>query len=504
MLKLPLYQDVDLFPLKLEGIDTLAAFKHGVLATTIEGQSVLAVNKLSLSEALGFISKLDTHIPLVELDPMSFQKLNSRFAEAYADTSMGEIVTDGDDFIEEDAKLAEFLQNSTDLLSGEESAPVIKLVNSLFYQAIKKNASDIHIEVHENRGEVRFRVDGTLSKHIELEKNVLSLVISRIKIISNLDISERRVPQDGRTKVKIAGKNLDIRVSILPAYHGERAVMRILAHSSTIPTIQELGFTEEIATKLQSLLRHAHGMLLVTGPTGSGKSTTLHACLQQVASTEKNIITIEDPVEYNADNINQIQTNSKVGLTFATALRSVLRQDPDIVMVGEIRDTETAQISIQAALTGHLLLSTLHTNNSTAAVTRLADMGIESFLISSTLLGVLAQRLVRKLCTKCKCEDTIPPVMAQEFDLPTDALVYKPIGCNECDFTGYAGRVAVGEILVLDDELKELISKTTNDHTIRELAIKKGMIALSNELRVLLLRGDTSLEEVIRVGLKEA
>jgi general secretion pathway protein E len=503
MIKLPFYQDVEAYPLKLDGLDGYLGFKNGALATTIANQTVIAVDKSKIAQALGFISKLENRIPLVELDPLSFSKLNSRYAELYNVAAVEEITTEADDFIEEDAKLAEFLQNSTDLLSSEESAPVIKLVNSLFYQAIKKNASDIHIEVHENIGEVRFRVDGTLSKHIELDKNVVSLVISRIKIISNLDISERRIPQDGRTRVKIAGRNLDIRVSILPTYHGERAVMRILAHSSEIPTLKELGFNEHISAELESLLRHAHGMILVTGPTGSGKSTTLHASLQQIASPQKNVITIEDPVEYNAGNINQIQVNSKVGLTFASALRSVLRQDPDIIMVGEIRDKETAQISIQAALTGHLLLSTLHTNNATAAITRLADMGIESFLISSTLLGVLAQRLVRKLCPHCKESDTLPTLFAKEFELPDNAPIFKASGCKECSFTGYHGRVAVGEILILDDELKELISKTTNDHTIREVAIKKGMITLPSELKRVLLSGDTSLEEVIRVGIKE-
>lgn len=504
MIKLPLYQDIEAYPLKLESVDGYLAFKNGALATTVNEQAVIAIDKTKIADALGFVSKLDSRLPLVELDPISFARLNSRYSEIYNASSLGDVTTDADDFIEEDAKLAEFLQNSTDLLSSEESAPIIKLVNSLFYQAIKKNASDIHIEVHEAQGEVRFRVDGTLSKHIELDKNVVSLVISRIKIISNLDISERRVPQDGRTRVKIAGRNLDIRVSILPTYHGERAVMRILSHSSEIPTLSQLGFNAKISGQLESLLRHAHGMILVTGPTGSGKSTTLHASLQQIATPEQNIITIEDPVEYNASNINQIQTNSKVGLTFASALRSVLRQDPDIVMVGEIRDKETAQISIQAALTGHLLLSTLHTNNATASITRLADMGIENFLISSTLLGVLAQRLVRQLCPHCKEEDKLPDLFAEEFGLPKNVDIFKSKGCQECSFTGYHGRVAVGELFVLDDELRELISKTTNDHTIREVAIKKGMIPLAHELKRLLLAGDTSLDEVIRVGIKEA
>ena len=259
--------------------------------------------------------------------------------------------------------------------------------------------------MHEFKAEVRYRVDGVLTKHIELDKNIMSLVISRIKVISNLDISEKRIPQDGRTQIKIAGKTLDIRVSILPTFYGERVVMRILMQSEDILSVQELGFPSYITEELEKVLQNSYGMVLVTGPTGSGKSTTLHSLLHQVVSEEKNIITVEDPVEYKSNEFSQIQVNTKVGLTFASGLRSILRQDPDIIMVGEIRDSETASIAVQSALTGHLLFSTLHTNRAPAAITRLIDMGVEKFLISSSLLAVLAQRLVRKLCDECKCED---------------------------------------------------------------------------------------------------
>ncbi len=273
--------------------------------------------------------------------------------------------------------------------------------------------------------------------------------------------------------------------------------------SEEIPSLEELGFADDIVDDLNQILKYSHGIILVTGPTGSGKSTTLHAFLQKLTSPEKNIITVEDPVEYKADNISQIQVNSKVGLTFAAGLRSILRQDPDIVMVGEIRDGETASIATQAALTGHLVLSTLHTNNATSSITRLADMKIEPFLISSSLLAVLAQRLVRLLCPHCKQEDTLAEDYAKEFDLPLNAKIYKGEGCKHCNYTGFEGRRAVGEIFVLDDDIKSLLKETTNDHQIRALAKKKGLITLSSRLKELLLSGQTSMNEALRVGIKD-
>jgi general secretion pathway protein E len=317
-----------------------------------------------------------------------------------------------------------------------------------------------------------------------------------------LDISEKRVPQDGRTQVKIAKKNLDIRVSVLPTYYGERVVMRILMESEHIPTLQNLGFSKELTYDFEKLLEHSHGMILVTGPTGSGKSTTLHTFLQTVATDDKNIITIEDPVEYKADNINQIQVNTKTGLTFASGLRSILRQDPDIVMVGEIRDKETAEIAIQAALTGHLMLSTLHTNNTAAALTRLMDMGVDEFLITSSLLGVLSQRLTRKLCPSCKKEALIPTDIQEEFGLDSQ-VVYDANGCKECNYTGYSGRVAVGELLVMNDDIKKMLKEGMSDFEIREAMRDRGMKLIHEQLLELYTSGVTSLKEIIRVGLKD-
>jgi general secretion pathway protein E len=279
--------------------------------------------------------------------------------------------------------------------------------------------------------------------------------------------------------------------------------MRILAQSEHIPTLQSLGFPQDITQELHKLLTHAHGMMLVTGPTGSGKSTTLHACLQHIASPDKNIITVEDPVEYNAENIAQIQVNTKVGLTFAAGLRSILRQDPDIIMVGEIRDSETADIALRSALTGHLLLSTLHTNDATSSISRLMDMGIENFLISSTLLGVLAQRLTRKLCQHCKEETKLLPSVLDELGLPQNQIYYKSVGCKECDFTGYKGRQAIGELFVIDDDVKVMMKDGFNDYQIREAMKKKGLVTISDRLKELLVQGETSYEEALRVGIMD-
>jgi general secretion pathway protein E len=279
--------------------------------------------------------------------------------------------------------------------------------------------------------------------------------------------------------------------------------MRILAQSEHIPTLESLGFQENVTKNLYKLLNHAHGMILVTGPTGSGKSTTLHACLQHISTPDKNIITIEDPVEYNADNISQIQVNTKVGLTFASGLRSILRQDPDIIMVGEIRDSETADIALRSALTGHLVLSTLHTNDSTSSLSRLMDMGIENFLISSTLMGVLAQRLARKLCTHCKEEIKLSPAIAQEINISENQVYFTAAGCKHCDFTGYKGRQAIGELFIIDDNVKMMMKDGFNDHQVREAMKKSGMITIADKLKDMMLSGETSYEEAIRVGLMD-
>ncbi len=501
--RLPRFRELDLYPEILDDVDIELAIKNRLLFTNIDGKVYAVIDPESIADSLNYYSKLTLKIPVAVLDKDSFERLYHRFLELKSDKVFSSELneSESEEFIEEELELSDFLKISEDILTSEESAPIIKFVNALFYQAVKKRASDIHIESHEDRGVVRFRIDGILLKHSELDKRVVSLVISRIKVISNLDISERRIPQDGRTQVKIAGKTLDVRVSILPTYHGERAVMRILMESEEIPSLEELGFEEELTKKFKELLSHTYGMILVTGPTGSGKSTTLHAFLQNVATEEKNIITIEDPVEYKSENINQIQVNPKVGLTFASGLRSILRQDPDVILVGEIRDKETAQIAVQAALTGHLLLSTLHTNNAASAITRLMDMGIEQFLITSSLLGVLSQRLVRKLCSHCKEVDESD--LKERFSIPKESVIYKAKGCAKCNYTGYIGRSAVGELFLLDEETKNLIKNGANENKLREYMKKRGYKTLPEYLKEKVINQETSLAEAIRVGLAE-
>ncbi|WP_122893649.1 GspE/PulE family protein [Arcobacter peruensis] len=493
--------NTNLLPYEIENYTF--ALKNYVLFSKVDDEIVIILSKEYMSTSFDYLSKCEYEYEVMFLDEISYEKLYNKFLEIRTDKEMNAIQQEQEDATieDEDFSVSEFLKVGSDILTSEESAPIIKFVNSLFYQAIKKQASDIHIEMHEFKAEVRYRVDGVLSKHIELDKNIMSLVISRIKVVSNLDISEKRIPQDGRTQIKIAGKTLDIRVSILPTFYGERVVMRILMQSEDILSLKELGFPSYITNELEKILKNSYGMVLVTGPTGSGKSTTLHSLLHQVVSVEKNIITVEDPVEYKSNKFSQIQVNDKVGLSFASGLRSILRQDPDIIMLGEIRDKETASIAVQAALTGHLLFSTLHTNRAPAAITRLMDMGIENFLISSSLLAVLAQRLVRKLCEACKEEDDSEASHAL-FNLNKDIKLYKPCGCNECKFTGYTGRIAIGELFVLTEEVKEYLKTDVDDNTLMKLAAKNEMISLDQQLRLMLENGETSVAEAVRIGIK--
>ena len=493
---------------EIKNFDIEKGIKYSLLPGIINNEKYFFTTKENITDALNFYSKLSIPLEVVLTDKDSYDRLLNQYLEVKTQKDLEESSLEE---IKEEISLDDFLKTGLDILQSENSAPVIKFVNSMFYQAIKKNASDIHIETHENFGHIRFRIDGVLITQTKMPKHITNLVINRIKVISNLDISEKRIPQDGRTQIKIAKKTTDIRVSIIPTYYGEKAVLRLLMESEKIPTLNELGFDINITKGFKELLEHSYGMILVTGPTGSGKSTTLHSFLQTIASPEKNIITVEDPVEYKADNINQIQVNPKVGLTFANALRSILRQDPDIIMVGEIRDKETATIAIQAALTGHLMLSTLHTNNAPATITRLMDMGIEPFLISSSLIGVLSQRLVRILC-ECKEEDNskesfeeIEKIIRKFPNLGKYKIekLYKAKGCPKCNFTGYKKRRAVGELFIMNDVIKELIAKGSNDIELKNEMIKHGMKTIKENLLELLINGETSFKEAVRTGLKD-
>jgi len=505
MLSLEPLHDLDLEIYEPEELSTELSVKNYLLFSELEGKVSAFVCDRYLAEASNYYTKLKNQYPIHMLDEDSYDRLYNRFLDLRTDKTIESMQEDSNQKdIDEDISLTVFLRTSSDILTSEESAPIIKFVNALFYQAVKKRASDIHIEVQEKHGEVRFRIDGMLVKNADLDKKVVNLIVSRIKVISNLDISEKRIPQDGRTQIKIAGETLDVRVSILPTFYGERVVMRILMQSSQIPKISELGFNESLIGDVKKLLRSPHGIILVTGPTGSGKTTSLHSFLREVEGPEKNLITVEDPVEYKSDNISQIQVNEKAGMTFATALRSILRQDPDVIMIGEIRDEETASIAIRAALTGHLVFSTLHTNSAAATISRLADMSVEPFLISSSLLGILAQRLVRLLCEECKEEDAIAEEFIDDYNLDKNIKIYKAVGCKSCNYTGYAGRHSVGELLLINDSLKDLLKTTTDEHSIQATLEKDGFKTISSELDIMLKNGKTSLDEAIRVGLGHA
>lgn len=397
---------------------------------------------------------------------------------------------------EEDTSLDQMLEKAED-------APVVRIVNSIMVEAIRKGASDIHIEPMEKAIRLRYRIDGVLFESPSPPKALQSAIISRLKIMSNLDIAERRIPQDGRFKIRALGKEADIRVSILPCIHGEKIVMRILDKTALAGSLDALGLDEQSFSDLKYAVSQPHGMLLVTGPTGSGKTTTLYSALQELNRPGENIITVEDPVEYQLGGINQVQTHADVGLTFAAGLRSILRQDPDIVMVGEIRDGETAAIAVQAALTGHLVLSTLHTNDAAGAVARLAYMGVEPFLISSSLVMAQAQRLYRRLCPACKRPREFPAQILKRNRIDPekfeDITFFEPVGCPKCGQIGYKGRGAVMEIMLVNEELQQMILKSANSADIREVANRNGMRTLRDVGLIRASQGLTSIEEVLRI-----
>lgn len=386
-------------------------------------------------------------------------------------------------------------------IEGDDEAPIIRLVNSLLSQAVKDRASDIHIEPFEKELIVRFRVDGILYEIIRPPKRVQNSIISRIKIMAGLNIAEKRLPQDGRMRLKVAGRDFDIRVSSIPTSHGERIVMRLLDRSSVMRDLTYLGFSDKNLHIMEGLIKASHGIILVTGPTGSGKTSTLYACLAKINRPDLNILTVEDPVEYQLKGVGQVQVNPKIELTFATGLRAFLRQDPDVIMVGEIRDRETAEIAIQASLTGHLVLSTIHTNDAPGAITRLADMHVEPFLIASSLLAVLAQRLVRTICPSCRTSYIPTKEELAEIGLvPADAPeLWRGTGCAKCQNTGYVGRLGIFELMLVDEELRNIILKSADAGTIRSKAREKGMISLREDGAEKVLAGITTIQEVTRV-----
>ena len=413
--------------------------------------------------------------------------LANRIAAAYAggESSAAAVVGEVESAVDL-SRLMQDLPAVEDLLEAANDAPIIRMLNALLTQAAKDGASDIHIEAYERSSSVRFRVDGTLREVVQPNKALHAALISRLKIMAELDIAEKRLPQDGRISLRIGGRAIDVRVSTLPSAHGERAVLRLLDKGDSSKfSLESLGMSGDTLTRFNKLVAQPHGIVLVTGPTGSGKTTTLYAALGTVDTSTTNVLTVEDPVEYELPGIGQTQVNAKIELTFAKSLRAILRQDPDVIMIGEIRDLETAQIAIQASLTGHLVLATLHTNDAPSAVTRLTDMGIEPFLLSSSLLGVLAQRLVRKLCPVCKKQD------AQGR--------WHPVGCPECASTGYKGRCGVYELMVVDDQIQNLIHSRAAESRLFVAAEQAGMKTMREDGERLVKTGITSLEELMRV-----
>jgi len=461
----------------------------------VDPTNILAIDDLRLSLKM-------------EIQPVivTEEDLNHTFNQYYGiKESVRDVFKDMDVEIEEtksDEPSMDAIESMVD------DAPIVRLVNLIITQAVKERASDIHLEPTEKELVVRYRVDGRLRQMMTTPKNTQPAIISRIKIISGMNIAEKRIPQDGRIQMRVDGVPIDLRVSSVPTVFGEKIVMRILFKNNVLVKMDKLGFLPETLEKFRSVYRNPHGIILVTGPTGSGKTTTLSAVLNELNSPEENIMTVEDPVEYQIPGINQVQVNVKAGLTFASALRAFLRQDPDIIMVGEIRDKETAQIATQAALTGHLVLSTLHTNDAPSSITRLIDMDIEPFLVASTVIGVLAQRLVRAICEGCKEAYQIQPndvyySIVREWlrELPEERLIfYKGKGCRQCNGTGYAKRVALHEVLVVDKDIRYLIGKNVPSTELKEAAMKSGMITLFKDGLLKALEGKTTLEEVIRVA----
>lgn len=476
------------------------AKRHGVLVTTVENNTANVI--YCRHPSLQVLTEIRRQLNMpVTLEQVSEQRFNESLVKMYETDSTTAMQMAED--LGESMNLADLmldLPKAEDLLEHQDDAPIIRLLNALLSEAIKEGASDVHIETFEDHVTIRFRVDGVLREVLEPPRILAPLIISRIKVMAKLDIAEKRLPQDGRITLRIGGRAVDVRVSTMPTNHGERAVLRLLDKQSAQLDLAELGMEPTSLALLTELITKPHGIILVTGPTGSGKTTTLYASLTVLNDKKRNILTVEDPIEYDLVGIGQTQVNTKINMTFAKGLRAILRQDPDVVMVGEIRDLETAQIAIQSSLTGHLVLSTLHTNSAIGAITRLDDMGVEPFLLASSLTGVLAQRLIRLLCEKCKKP---MPASASECELlgvsaNTTPVIYHAVGCAACRHSGYQGRSGVYELIAIDDTLRTMIHDRVAEQKMRKYA-RNLFPSLRQDGYRRVLKGDTSLEEVLRV-----
>ncbi len=435
-------------------------------------------------------------ISLVKLEEAVFQKKLTKTYELNQGAAQEVLGS-----IEETLDLKGLIQDlpqTEDLLEAEGDAPVIQLLNAILYEGVKQSASDIHVETYQDNLLVRFRIDGMLQEALEPPKVLAPLIVSRLKIMAKLNIAEKRLPQDGRISLKLGGRAIDVRVSSIPTNHGERLVLRLLDKDAKIITLESFGLAEKSLSVLRDLIFKPHGIILVTGPTGSGKSTTLYAALTELNDITRNILTVEDPIEYDLSGVGQMAVNNKIGMTFAKGLRAMLRQDPDVVMVGEIRDTETAQTAVQASLTGHLVMSTLHTNSAIGAITRLKDMDIESFLLSTTLTGVIAQRLIRLLCSHCKEAKTVDKHEQDFLSCDSPQEIYHVKGCEHCNQTGYKGRAGIYEVIAIDAQLAQMIHQDVSEKEMEDYARKSSLSMLQDGCRKV-LAGETSLEEILRV-----
>jgi len=474
------------------------ARRHGVMISESNTHSISLTCREKLSPTVLFEIQRHFHkTPIIQ--SVDSETFNALLQQSYETQSQQNAMESFDGEIDL-SSVAEALPEPEDLLDAEDDAPIIRLINALLARAVKQNASDIHIEPFENRLLIRLRVDGVLQEVMQPPRALAPLIASRIKVMAKLDIAEKRLPQDGRISLRIAGRAVDVRVSTMPSGHGERVVLRILDKQAGRLDLQNLGMDDDTLKRMDQLVHRPHGIVLVTGPTGSGKTTTLYAALGRVNNSDRNIVTVEDPIEYYIDGIGQTQVNAKVDMTFARGLRAILRQDPDVVMVGEIRDLETVQIAVQASLTGHMVFSTLHTNTAVGAITRLRDMGVEPFLLSSSLIGVLAQRLVRLLCSECRTAYQPDASECKLLGIPSDnpPTLYLPNGCEKCNQSGYEGRTGIYELVEVDDELKTLIHDGSGEHELEQHVRKKSPSIRADGVRRI-LSGETSLEEVLRV-----
>jgi general secretion pathway protein E len=480
------------------------ARRHGVLVRECDETGARVAYRSGVSPRILAELRRGLGVPLKlePLTPEAFERLLQQSYENRSGQTMQAMEDIGDDL--DLSRIAESMPEPADLLESEDDAPIIRLINALLTEAIKENASDIHIEPFEQRLVVRFRVDGVLREVLQPPRTMAPLLVSRIKVMARLDIAEKRVPQDGRISLRIAGRAVDVRVSTLPGGHGERVVLRLLDKQAGRLDLEHLGMPETLRRETDRIVHKPHGIVLVTGPTGSGKTTTLYAALTRLNDRSRNILTVEDPIEYYLDGVGQTQVNTRVDMTFARGLRAILRQDPDVVMVGEIRDLETAEIAVQASLTGHLVLSTLHTNTAVGAVTRLRDMGVEPFLLSSSLIGVLAQRLVRRLCEHCR--EPYPADAGECEALGVAAspppTLYRAAGCERCNGSGYRGRSGLFELVAVDDGLRRLVHDGAGEQALEAHARNRTPSLRDDGMRRVLI-GETTLEEVMRVTTEE-